>query len=323
MGAMTQARSTIVLAGQHGLYHCTNRCVRRAWLCGIDPDTQQNYEHRKAMVEARIQQLGGIFAVGIYGYAVMSNHLHVVLAVEPEVATNWTIDEVIDRWLQLYPARDPELLAQKRAGLLDNPDAIARCRVRLMDLSWFMRGLDEFVARHANAEDGKSGRFWQGRFKCQALADERALAAAMAYVDLNPIRAGITDKLEDSEHTSVALRIKVMGRQPESADQPLQPIAGISYCQRLPMSNRQYIELVDWTAPQIREGKRGHNAEAEPPALRRLGLDPAHWTGQVKGVGYGYWRIVGSVEAMIARAEAAGQRWMKGIGYARKLAAAR
>ena len=162
MTAMTQARSTIVLAGQHGLYHCTNRCVRRAWLCGTDPDTQQNYEHRKTMVERRIRQLGGIFAVGIYGFAVMSNHLHVVLAVEPDVATHWSDDEVIDRWLQLYPARDPALMAKKREGLLGNPDAIARCRSRLTDLSWFMRGLDEFVARQANAEDGKSGRFWQG-----------------------------------------------------------------------------------------------------------------------------------------------------------------
>ena len=156
---MTQARSSIVLAGQHGLYHRTNRCVRRAWLCGKDPDTQQNYEHRKAMVEARIRQLGGIFAVGIYGYAVMSNHLPVVLAVEPGAATK-TDEVVIDRWLQLYPARDPALMAEKRAGLLGNPDAIARCRLRLTDLSLFMRGLDEFVARHANAEDAKSGRFW-------------------------------------------------------------------------------------------------------------------------------------------------------------------
>jgi len=115
------------------------------------------------MVEARIQQLGGIFAVGIYGYAVMSNHLHVVLAVEPEVARTWTSDEVIDRWLQLYPARDPELMADKRAGLLGNLDAIARCRSRLTHLSRIMRGLDEFVARQANAEDAKSGRFWPDR----------------------------------------------------------------------------------------------------------------------------------------------------------------
>ena len=104
MGAMTQARSTIVRAGQHGLYH-----------------------------------------------------LHVVRAVEPDIATNWTIDEVIDRWLQLYPARDPDLLAEKRAGLLGNPEAIARCRSRLTDLSWFMRGLDDLVSRKANAPTGMPG----------------------------------------------------------------------------------------------------------------------------------------------------------------------
>ena len=320
---MTQARATIVLAGQHGLYHCTNRCVRRAWLCGIDPDTMQNYEHRKAKVEARIQQLGAIFAVGIYGYAVMSNHLHVVLSVEASVAANWSNEEVIERWLQLYPARTPEQMDQKRAGLLGNPDTIAQCRNRLMDLSWFMRGLDEYVARQANAEDGKTGRFWQGRFRCQALVDERALAAAMAYVDLNPIRAGIAGKLEDSEHTSVKLRLDALHKHPELAEKPLQPVAGIGAFQRLSMSNRQYIELVDFTGRQVRPGKRGRIAENEPSALRRLGLDARHWTGQVQGIGSGYWRIVGSVETFIERAEAAGQKWMKGIGFARRLAAAR
>lgn len=320
---MTQARATIFLAGQHGLYHCTNRCVRRAWLCGIDPDTQQNYEHRKARVEARIQQLGAIFAVGIYGYAVMSNHLHVVLSVEASVAEAWSKEEVIQRWLQLYPARTPAQMDEKRAGLLGNPDAIARCRNRLMDLSWFMRGLDEFVARQANAEDGKTGRFWQGRFKCQSLTDERALAAAMAYVDLNPIRAGIADKLEESEHTSVVLRLEALQRDPEQAEKPLQPIAGIGVFQRLSMSNRQYIELVDFTGRQIRPAKPGSIAEHEPSALRRLGLDARYWTGPVQGIGSGYWRIVGSVEAMIERAQAAGQSWMKGIGYARSLASVR
>ncbi len=106
---MTQARSTIVLPGQHAVYHCTNRCVRRAWLCGIDPDTKRNYEHRKAVVEARILQLGRIFSVGIYGYAVLSNHLHVVVSIEPSVAANWQDEEIVERWLQLYPARTPEL----------------------------------------------------------------------------------------------------------------------------------------------------------------------------------------------------------------------
>ena len=71
---------------------------------------------------------------------------------------------------------------------------------------------------------------------------------------------------------------------------------------------------------QLRPGKRGNIAPDQPPALRRLGLDPSHWTGKVKGIGSGYWRIVGSVEDMIERAAASGQQWMKGIGYARKLA---
>jgi hypothetical protein len=57
--------------------------------------------------------------------------------------------------------------------------------------------------------------------------------------------------------------------------------------------------------------------------LRRLGLDPAHWTGQVKGIGSAYWRIVGSVEAIAEKAKAIERAWMKGIGSARWLAKAR
>jgi hypothetical protein len=59
-------------------------------------------------------------------------------------------------------------------------------RSRLHDLSWLMRTLNEHIARKANAEDGVTRRFWTGHFKSQALLDEKALLAAMAYVDLNP-----------------------------------------------------------------------------------------------------------------------------------------
>ena len=64
---MTQARSHIVSKGQQAMYHCVTRCVRRAWLCGIDPLTGADHEQRKQVVEARLRRLGEIFAVGIYG----------------------------------------------------------------------------------------------------------------------------------------------------------------------------------------------------------------------------------------------------------------
>lgn len=62
--------------------------------------------------------MGEIFAVGIYAYAVMSNHLHVVLAVEPEAAAQWSDDQVAERWLRLFPVRGAEHYEARRSALL-------------------------------------------------------------------------------------------------------------------------------------------------------------------------------------------------------------
>ncbi len=145
----------------------------------------------------------------------MSNHYHIVLKVDRERARALTDDEVLARWSRIFTGPplvqrylDPNLRPAMDAAELDRVrEYAALYRERLSDLSWYMRVLNEGIARKANQEDGLKGRFWEGRFKSQALLDEQALLAAMAYVDLNPIRAGIADTPERSDYTSLQARL--------------------------------------------------------------------------------------------------------------------
>mgnify|MGYP000602936804 CR=1 FL=1 len=155
---MTYARSILVLPSSPGTYHCVSRCVRRAWLCGDDRESGRSYEHRRQWVEDRIGELAETFAVAIWGFAVMSNHLHVVVEMIPEAERNWSAEEVADRWLRLYSRQDQD--RSKRAEVLaGNDERIDILRARLCDLSWFMRCLAEPIARRANREDGCKGHF--------------------------------------------------------------------------------------------------------------------------------------------------------------------
>ncbi|MEO7935461.1 MAG: transposase [Dokdonella sp.] len=165
---MTTARSLLVDSESPGYYHCVSRWVRRAWLCGIDPYDGKSYEHRREWVEGRLLELAEIFAVGIYAYAVMSNHVHVVVRIDPNAAIEWTPEEVASRWVRLFPATadgeiDPIACQIKEQNLLGNAERLEICRQRLSSLAWFMRSLNEPIARRANQEDSCTGRFW-GRF---------------------------------------------------------------------------------------------------------------------------------------------------------------
>jgi len=128
--------------------------VRRAFLCGKDRYSGQSFEHRRQWIEDRLQQLAEVFAVSLWAYAVMSNHLHVVVQLLPDVATQWTDEEVADRWIRLFPKAEQEAALRVQA-LLANPERLAVLRSRLCDLSWFMRCLSEPIDRRANAEDHK------------------------------------------------------------------------------------------------------------------------------------------------------------------------
>ena len=214
---MTRARREQIDLSTTPWYHCVSRCVRQAWLCGVDPVTGRDYSHRKAWIEQRIRQLASVFAIDVAAYAVMDNHYHIVLRVDRDKAEGWSQEEVFSRWEGLFslPRFILEARSQQESGepvaeaLLKTIEETTEVyRKRLYDISWFMRVLNESIARMANKEDGVKGRFWQGRFKSQAILDEAALLAVMAYVDMNPLRAGMVERVEESEHTSLKARLE-------------------------------------------------------------------------------------------------------------------
>jgi REP element-mobilizing transposase RayT len=210
---MALPRSKYVQEGKEGVYHCYSRCVRRAFLYGFDALTRRDFSHRKAWLVDRLRHLAAIFAIDVCAYAVMENHYHTILRTRPDLVAGWSDLEVATRWLTLFP-RQCRLKCAKIQGdeeqiraLANCPERIAALRQRLCSLSWFMGRLNEFIARAANREDKVKGRFWEARFKCQALLDDAATVACMVYVDLNPIRAGLAATPEESQFTSIQERI--------------------------------------------------------------------------------------------------------------------
>ena len=181
-----------------------------------------------------------------------------------------------------------------------------------------MRCLSEPVARRANREDGCTGRFWEGRFKCQALLDDAAVLSCMSYVDLNPVRAGIAPDLLSSAHTSAKRRLDCIR---PTLGEPLRPVAGSIVEPTLAASLVEYLALVDWTGRVVRPDKRGAIRSDAPPVLGRIGLRPRQWQVQVLGTESSYWRAIGAADRLLEKAEAIGQRWLKGIGTTRALQA--
>ncbi len=328
---MPKPRKAMVSLDATPYYHCVSRCVRRAFLCGEDDHSGQNYEHRRAWIEERLLFQSQVFALDICAYAVMSNHYHVVLHVDTAQAESWSEPEVIERWHRLFAGHPLTHRFLAGEGLLQAErrlvsQLVALWRTRLMDISWFMRCLNESIARQANEEDGCSGRFWEGRFKSQALLDEKALAACLAYVDLNPVRAGMAKTPEASDHTSIKQRIAAALCGKPSTLQPaaLLPFVGnprTDIPKGLPFRLAEYLELVDWTGRVIRDDKRGAIAGDLPPILERLQIDPRYWVYMAQHFESRFKGLVGSALKLKAACETLGYRRTPNLAACQKLLA--
>ena len=359
---MTRARNQQVSLDDTPYYHCISRCVRRAYLCGDDPLTGENFDHRKVWLVERVKQLSSIFAIDICAYAVMSNHYHLVLFIDEQEADGWTQDEVIQRWTRLFSrnATALETAAQNRASKAARDyrrKLIEQWRGRLKDISWFMRCVNENVARRANREDDCTGRFWEGRFKSQALLDEKALVTCMAYVDLNPVRAGMSELPDDSDFTSIQERLVNHARRvknPTTGQKALSrhyqryfessrsfkttgarlmgfeggQAAQESRC--LPLRQRDYFDLVTWSAARI-SGKYGkvplETRKAANEVLQQLEIGPSAWLDAIISFHRYFYQAAGAPSSLKSYQEKRARsnivrfrnKWVRGVKPATRL----
>ena len=310
-------RCEICAADEVQAFHLINRCVRRTYLCGKDRRSGKDFSHRKEWIRERLEELAGIYGIDVLGFAVLSNHMHVVVRTRPDVVKSWSDDEVALRWWRLFPQRREESGAPAEPtefelnAIRNDSAGLKEKRRRLADISWFMRCLAEPIARRGNKDDEVTGRFWEGRFRAQPLLDEMAITACMAYVDLNPIRAGIASTPETSDFTSVQARIedrqsanevaasdardvrtehgeKAGWLAPIAVEPPRKKVREKRSARRasnrgcLPMTLDQYLQLLDWTGRQIRQDKGGSIPAECDPILERLGLNAEMWLEVVK-----------------------------------------
>ena len=310
---MTLARSKLVDVAVSRWYHCISRCVRRAFL--FSEGENSNSGDRKGWIERRLKELAGIFAVSVGGFSVMDNHLHLLLRLDSLKAEEWKAEEVVNRWFKLFPPRGtdrkplpPEKLNALVTERLKDAKWIASTRERLGSLSWFMKCLKEPLSRMVNKAEKCTGAFFEGRFKSIAILDEEALLSVCAYIDLNPVAAGIAAVPEEGDHTSVKARVehvKNQGRVKDLQTARAGSVAGSRASKELeealwliPIEDRRqldsqregmlsgftlgnYLILVEYTGRLLREGKASISVELTD-IFERFGSSAALWQARLQ-----------------------------------------
>jgi REP element-mobilizing transposase RayT len=287
-------------------------------LCG------EGYEHRKQWIEDRLQTLSQAFAVSVCGFAVMDNHLHVLVRLDPEDAKSWSAEEVVRRWITAYPPKTPkgeeiEISQEWIDHRAKDQKRVEVLRERLANLGWFMKALKEPLARMANKEDECKGTFWESRYKSIAILDEEALLATCAYIDLNPVAAGVAAAPETSRHTSVRQRVRHVTAKGRLADLKAAESGSVAGSRAAgdveqdlwlcPVEDRRgqgaqregmlegyslgsYLLLLDYTSRLCRKGKARVSREVAS-ILDRLGTTADVWSARIERL-FSKTRLLGS-----------------------------
>lgn len=177
-------------------YHCISRVVDRRFVLGAE---------EKEKFRALMRVYERFSGCRVLSYCLMDNHFHLLLEVPPRPAEGFSDAQLLERLSALYPeafvAEIAAQLAEARGkvaaglaaeGVLTGP-IHERFTYRMHDLGEFMKGLLQRYTQWHNRRHARSGRLWEDRFKSLIVEDGHAARAIAAYIDLNPVRAGIVE----------------------------------------------------------------------------------------------------------------------------------
>lgn len=334
MSRMTRAE--VFNPSEVAILHVIARVCRRCFLFGNDPVTGKNFDHRKLWIEHQIKVQAAQFGIDILAFSLMENHIHQVLRSRPDVVQTWDDAEVARRWLMICPKRKDEKgnamepTMAEIEKILNKPLEVAKIRLRLSDISWWMRILCQKIGTRANREDKEVGKFFQGRFKAVKLLDDEAILACSVYVDLNPIRAAISESIEDSKYTSGKIRfdaekanrdaisdidvflapVQIAGSADGKSEKSLANGKRCSNKGFLPISSLDYLQLLDLTARLQRADKVGFSPSELEPVMERLGIEMSEWKRLTTDFGRMFSQVAGKPQTIAnARSLKTGRRF--------------
>ena len=179
--------SRMIIKNHTAVYHVMSRTA-------LDGFPLEAFE--KDFLLDLIKRMAGLFFTEVYGFALMGNHFHLLVKVIPE--NRFADEEVKERLIRFY--------GEKKAPIGDGQ--LPFIRQKLASLSEFMREIKVNFTRFYNKRQGRKGYFWGDRFKSVIVERGETLINSLAYIDLNPVRAGIVEKPEDYRWNSLGYHIQ-------------------------------------------------------------------------------------------------------------------
>jgi REP element-mobilizing transposase RayT len=324
---MTNPRSWVAPDGTRGTFHIISRCARRHWLLHGD------HAHRKAWICALMAELLDVFQIDLHAWAVLANHVHFILRPRPDRVAALSAERLTRLAMQAMPARTGianEVLPATESVVRRysrNAAWVEEHRKRLGSISWLMKLFKQRISYRANAEDRCRGHFWESRFLSVPLLEMGAIVACMAYVDANPFRAGVAERPEQADWTSLWTRCQAdllaahratdevspwedpllaqaaLARHLTPLDQirPVDPHTG--KLPRCALDLPAYLDLVHHACGVDRK-------QAADARIRRWGIDPDTWQAAMADPGRFQSAAVGGADARKAYAQACGRKWI-------------